>query len=1122
MSQLDDLLARSRSPSDLVERRRFTLSRDKAIEKQREFTLRHPRQYVLELVQAAVFAGATYIAIDTLPHTLLVAWVGGRALTARELENLLDYLFADRGNPTTRHLTQLAVGVNAILQRRPRTLRIESGDGSKAIRMNLDAKGNGEVGTPSDPIGGTYLYAEYGGGWFARFSGSSFTAEQGLVEERCLYTPVPILLNGSAPFGYRGSRHIEIFGARHQEHFDQDGRRGVVAVHSSPRAPTGFRVVVGGVWVTTLPLEALGDRPLVGVVCDDRLRKTADHSDIVRDHRYTELLHATQPVVTRLLQRITSGPYRPPPLPPLPVVQQRAEPGQPVEIAFEPLPQSLPEVRPRAATTLSALRDRRGLPLFYVEPGNESALGGRSAEPDRFPWQILVLSEGQAATLATELPDASLHRLTTKSDLDFVRRVVDHQVRLREIEVKGQGWSLRLRLHLEGRLPDWGHGRAGVPFCVYDRTGTVEYGVISDQQLLVSGGRRDELAARTLRTRCVMPRVSILVEAVSELTLSDHHVVLALRHAWKLAVPEHGEPHRELLCALLGALAVPRLQNTAGQVQVAASLPVGWPDSLRHVPLVDTDAGPLSLEDFLGLIGQASVRQVQRIESLGHMNALEARFGYGHLTHRELEGTPLFGVGRIGSRWVWLDDPPKWSIPAITQIIWVGATFRPRAHDDQWRTEAHPYPELVSAHRADVDPEDWEAGWDALLNQLERVDSLRLWPRFAQGAITASRAEGMGRIALLHLVILLDREAQPLLLPTDNGARRSLAELRSNPAARVVARHGVEVAEPWTFVVTRDELTIIEGKGTVPLRYDDPPEVWRALQQQAESGWLLRQEVRQSGLAGCLGLRLPYDGTSGILVRTTGRLVALTDLDRRVPCHGLLWPEDGSAELAREQERLVQLAGLRLYQELIGVLRDRSDPERTEAARRYAFGFVWLAHRRSGQVQGTAAELARLVELYDEAGDRWGSLERWLAAPADDRTPAPIELPLDDVRELPAIVPVEGDHAGALTTRLTDALGHRPYVVTLIPLDPDSSREWSGGGSPTWVDANRSHRGRAVVLLDSTHALVKSAIARPGRPREILLLELARRVHDWAASVGLPCDLLKVQQVLLAQRLEGS
>ena len=119
MSDLDALVARAKSPGKFVERRHFTLSREKAIEKQREFALRHPQQYVLELVQAAVFAGATYIAIDSRPGSLLLAWVGGVDIGEDELESLLDYLFADRTKASTRHLVQLAVGVNAILQRNP-------------------------------------------------------------------------------------------------------------------------------------------------------------------------------------------------------------------------------------------------------------------------------------------------------------------------------------------------------------------------------------------------------------------------------------------------------------------------------------------------------------------------------------------------------------------------------------------------------------------------------------------------------------------------------------------------------------------------------------------------------------------------------------------------------------------------------------------------------------------------------------------------------------------------------------------------------------------------------------------------------------------------------------------
>ncbi len=1114
MSQLDDLLARSRAPGRFVERRTFTLSREKAIEKQREFALRHPRQYVLELVQAAVFAGATYIAIDTRAHSLLVAWVGGRSLSARDLEGLFDYLFADRGDARWRHLVQLAIGVNAILQRKPRTLRIESGDGSAAVRMDLDARGQGTVGVPTDPIGGTYLYVEYGGGWFSRFAGGSMTEEQGLVEERCLYTPVPILLNGSAPFGYRGSRHIEIFGARQQEHFDDGGRRGVVAVHTSPRAPTGFRMVVGGVWISTLPLEPLADTPLVGVICDDHLRKTADQSDIVQDHRYVELLHAVQPVATRLLTRVEGSRYRPPPLPPIPKVEaEKATDRGPDAPEPEPIPDAIPMLGPRGSTTVDQLEHIGDVPLFYVEPTHAAALEGRAAEPDRFPWRVLVLTEGQALTLAALVPDAALHRLTSKADVDFVRRVVDRRVRIREQTIAGPGFRLTLRLHLEGPLPDWGHGRPGIPFCVTDERGTVEFGVVDGDRIRVSGARSVAWeSVREIRTRLRLPRLSLRLEVDREDRLLDEcHVSLALSRAWQLAVPDRGEPHRELLCALLGALAVPQYIRGEAGVSVGASLPVGWPESLRHVPLVATEEGELTLDGFQDLLGSTQVRAVSDLDALLALDPVEHRFGYGHLTHPVLEGRPLFGVGRIGERWVWLEDRSMWGLDAITQMIWVGATFRPRERDARWNTDAHPFPELVSAVRADVEPADWPSGWRALLENLQRIEAEGLWGRYVTGPVTVGRCEGLGRLALLHLSELLELDEQPLLVPTDGGGRRSLAELRSHAATRVVARHGVRLAEPWTFALTRDELAVVERDGSAPrLRYDDAPEVWRSL-SEAEQGWLVRHEVRQGGLRGWLGLRCPHDGTAGILLRTTGQLIDLSEVDRSVPAHGLLWPDEVT-DISTDQRRLVQLAGLRLYQGLVEILRDRPDPVRTEAARRYGTTFVLLAWRRASRLQGTAAELARLVQVLGPDGQPWGTLTDWLSTPPESRP----ELPADVVPpEEPgaALEKAEGLQERSLHNRLYDALGAPPVALSLMPVEGDES------DPPLVLDLGRSHRGRAILLLNQGHPLTRAGIGQPGRHREVLLLEMARQICTWGEPLGLELDLCRTQQVLLAQRI---
>ena len=124
MSQLDALLARSKEPGAFVERRAFTLARGKAVEKMREFTLRRPEQYILELVQSAVFADASWIAIDITADTVLLGFIGGKPLQKSQLDQLFDYLFVNQANLDTRHLMQLAVGVNALLQRKPSVVRI--------------------------------------------------------------------------------------------------------------------------------------------------------------------------------------------------------------------------------------------------------------------------------------------------------------------------------------------------------------------------------------------------------------------------------------------------------------------------------------------------------------------------------------------------------------------------------------------------------------------------------------------------------------------------------------------------------------------------------------------------------------------------------------------------------------------------------------------------------------------------------------------------------------------------------------------------------------------------------------------------------------------------------------
>ncbi|MCA9493322.1 MAG: hypothetical protein KC621_25500 [Myxococcales bacterium] len=1101
---LDEILARSRAPGAFVERRTFTLSRGKALEKQREFALRHPAQYVLELVQSAVFADATYLALDARADSMLLAWVGGRPFQRNELENVLDWLFWDRGDQTHRHLVQLAVGVNALLQRKPKLLRIESGDGTTSVRLDLDAAGNATVGTPQKPIAGTYVHAVHTIGWLQRFMGSGPVDEIDLVERRCSYLPVPILVNGGAPFGYRASRHLEVFGAAHQRSFDEDGRRGVVALvgnrtHAS--AVAGFRMVVGGVWVSTLPLDQMcGKVPLSGVLCDDRLRKTADQSDVVQDARFLRLLHAVQPIAGELVtSALGAQAWRPPRLPPIPEEVQEAPapeveaPAEPV-VELEPIPDMVPAIAPRFAVGKEHLGARGEGPLFRVDPAQAEQLAEALA-PHRFPWCVVVLNDGQAATLARTFEEAVPPKLATRADVDFVTRALERSIVTRDHLERVDGDELIVRLHLEGPLPDWGLGRPGVPFCVVGPEGTIEHGVLREGRAELAGGAGDAKDRELVGPPLDLPRISLLLRTERrDGKLGSHHVQDA-REAARLLVGDASAPSEQaLLAALLGDRAIPQLVAGPDGPTLAIAPPPGWSPGLADLPL----PGGITLRDMAATVERGEVLRVRDGDGLpGVLEPLERKLGFGHLAPPSLRRAFVAGVARSGGAWREIDFGITDIGQVAAQALLVTATLEglaPEGFDVEQRFGET----IIGVTTAGVVGEDWEGGRRALLFELQQrlEDRSLLRPR-----LSADRCEGMGRLAVLELAEQLGETDIPVLVPTDGGGRRSLNEIRTHAAARAVARHGIRIAEPWTFAVTLDELRRIRLDGThagPALRYDDDPDVWHDL-PQGELGWLLREDFRVGGLKGWLGLRIPFDPTTGILLRTTGALVALSDLERTLPCHGLVWPASGQ-ELHAEQRRLVQLAGWRLYQQLVAVLDERGSAERAETARHYASAFVALAWERSKQLQGTAAELARRVPV-----EGVGSLLDWYegghAAGAAEEVVAPPDAPVV-ARAVPD-----------LQDRLAGAFPLSGLLVSVV--------EVSGGHRAAPVElGSESQRAHAQVVINADHPLCVAALASGGPAREILLLEAARVVAQGLRVAGRESSIGVAHQLLVGQRFD--
>lgn len=1121
MSAVDALLARSRSPGTFVERRTFTLSRKKAIEKQREFALRHPAQYVLELIQVAVLSGATYIAVESHPERLLIAWVGGKTLQAQELSNLMDYLFADRGDEATRTLVQLAVGINALLQRNPAEVLIESGNGENTIRMNLKPNGEGEVGIVEETISGTYISAKFRQGWFQRIAGNIHTDESHLIEERCMYAPIPILLNGRAPFGYRASKHIEIFGARKQHNFHQKERRGVMAVHHSAEV-TGYRIVVGGVWISTLKLNELTTPPSVGVICDDNLRKTADHSDIVQDDRFIDLLHDLQPIATQMMREMYGADYQPPRLPPraAPKPSKRiVQAEEPVHL--EPLPDLLICPAPRMSRSLEDLQELHSrcpdLPVFWSETETLQELGS-SVQPHNFPYPIVELTEGQAATLQAELPTLQLSQLSGQADVDFVRRVRERSDPIHEHHFRVGGHRVTLQHHASASRPNWGEGRVGTPWICISKGETTGAGVAKDGQVHTVTDVPDHQRITSTPHAQDLPGISVRIDqhANGDVDPSDlwRQVV---QEAWTMAVPVDRPHNSALLATLMGMTGTVRLvQDPEPGVQLSlTTMPI---ESVQSLPLTRDEQGKdVRLVDLLELWGTDQTLALESPEALRSLAHLEHLLGHGHLTTAGQSNTLVLALSAVHGRWT-LRHPSEIS-PSDTEVVALTRTREPMDTDGVWvqTPDSEPLPHVVQLVRDSLKSRT-PGGLDALYAVLVDLDHRFAWGEYATEMLPTDAIRDAGRVALFALSAGQTEEAQ--LTPTDGGAAVPLGRVIDNPQRRLVARRGIHLAEPHTFALTIDEWVAL-GVERIPLRFDDPPEVWSVTQPHSEQGWLIRQEVQEADLEGWMGLRHPYDSTTGLLIRDGTHLLALPEVEGNTPCHGMLWPSEPSAHTPGPSGRqLLHLAGLKLYESLTTLLSGDLDDERRVTAEAYAIAYCVRGYRSGKRRPGQQA-MARQVRILDEEGHPWGTLAQWLDTDPESRPPLPIDVP-EQLADEPKSVTSGADTdltdraseigiSGAMT-RLAEALRMAPGTIMIRRADERA--EWGVS-----YLASHSTKRTVVLLCNMRHPLNKIGMMQAGFHHELWLMECARAICTrHTLNTSLP-SFEEAQQRLVMQRL---
>lgn len=302
MSSIDQVIARSRQPGAFAERKRFTVARQRALQKMRKFALAHPAHYIVELIQAAIANGATYTDIEIESRDVVLSYIGG-SFSEAQLGQLFDFLFASKESIELADVRQLALGVNALLLAEPREVVIESGDGTieGTTRIQIDAKRNSvEVGTPTQVLNGTYVRA-------AQLNrsvlghGLQGLMELDVIEQRCLSAPVPIIVNSEPLFGFSSQRIPRLFGFSRQISFDEGDLYGTIGFSASQEGEVrDFKLLTYGVWVESVRESLLESYPLGGLICFDRLHKTADHAAIVRDDLYQEMWARLLPYARQL------------------------------------------------------------------------------------------------------------------------------------------------------------------------------------------------------------------------------------------------------------------------------------------------------------------------------------------------------------------------------------------------------------------------------------------------------------------------------------------------------------------------------------------------------------------------------------------------------------------------------------------------------------------------------------------------------------------------------------------------------------------------------------------------------------------------------------------------------
>lgn len=287
----------------------FTIDRENALALMRRFALADPHFYILELVQAAVANGTTFIDVDMFRYSLDVdfrlRWTG-KLFSRLSLLNLFDYLFEADDNYDDADIILLARGINALLHFEPDRLTIFSAheEGDEPTQIEIDPK-LGRISLVAvdkelEKLRGVCIRAhglkKMPPNLRIAADGNPAWPEQLALSDRVGLVPLEIEFNQDRIVSTHLERKNFLDGrGKPLPVVDVDEPDLQARLWKNPETEPVFRIMTFGVGIERLSREELPLGSLSGLVNFNRLTKTADHYGIVRDAKLAHCIARLRP-----------------------------------------------------------------------------------------------------------------------------------------------------------------------------------------------------------------------------------------------------------------------------------------------------------------------------------------------------------------------------------------------------------------------------------------------------------------------------------------------------------------------------------------------------------------------------------------------------------------------------------------------------------------------------------------------------------------------------------------------------------------------------------------------------------------------------------------------------------